>query len=175
MKKNLITVIILALVVVNLVLTAVLTISIVPETKKANELITKVCSAIDLDLRAGDTEGSLSIDVADMVDYAVDGGATQTINLADSGDGNLHYAVLGISLSLDSTNEDYATYGEGTGNLDAQDNLICDTIKTVVASHTIEDMRTNEDQVKEEILEALQTLFKSSFIVRVNFSSATYQ
>ncbi len=34
MKKNLITVVILALVVVNLVLTAVLTISIVPETKK---------------------------------------------------------------------------------------------------------------------------------------------
>ena len=97
MKKNLITVIILALVVVNLVLTAVLTITIIPETQKANELITKVCSAIDLDLQAGDTAGSLSIDVADMVDYPVNGGETLTINLVDG------YAVLGISLSLDST------------------------------------------------------------------------
>ena len=85
MKKNLITVVILALVVVNLVLTAVLTISIVPETKKANELITKVCSAIDLDLVAGDTAGSLSIDVADMKDYAVNTGGTMTINLKDNG------------------------------------------------------------------------------------------
>ncbi len=173
MKKNLITVIILALVVVNLVLTAVLAITIIPETQKANELITKVCSAIDLDLQAGDTAGSLSIDVADMTDYSVNSGETLTINLADSGDGNLHYAVLGISLSLDSTNPDYVTYGSGA--LEPQDNIICDTIKTVIASHTIEDMRNNEDTVKEEILESLQTLFKSSFIVRVNFSSATYQ
>ena len=41
MKKNLITVITLALVVMNLVLTVILTITILPETKKANELITK--------------------------------------------------------------------------------------------------------------------------------------
>ncbi len=174
MKKNLITVVILALVVVNLVLTAVLTISIVPETKKANELITKVCSAIDLDLVAGDTAGSLSVDVADMVDYAVNGGATMTINLKDSGDGNMHYAVLGISLSQDSTNPDYAEK-YNSGDLTTFDSIISDTIKTVVSNHTIDDMRTKEDEVKEEILEALQGLFKSSFIVRVNFSSATYQ
>lgn len=174
MKKNLITVVILALVVVNLVLTAVLTISIVPETKKANELITKVCSAIDLDLVAGDTAGSLSIDVADMVDYAVNTGGTMTINLKDSGDGSLHYAVLGISLSLDSKNEDFAEkYNADT--MATYDNVISDTIKTVISGHTIEEMRTQEDAVKEEILEQLQGLFKSSVIVRVNFSSATYQ
>lgn len=174
MKKNLITVVILALVVVNLVLTAVLTISIVPETKKANELITKVCSAIDLDLVAGDTAGSLSIDVADMVDYAVNTGGTMTINLKDSGDGNLHYAVLGISLSLDSKNEDFAEKYNAT-TMATYDNVISDTIKTVISGHTIEEMRSQEDAVKEEILEQLQGLFKSSVIVRVNFSSATYQ
>ena len=174
MKKNLITVVILALVVVNLVLTAVLTISIVPETKKANELITKVCSAIDLDLQAGDTAGSLSINVSDMEDYAVNEGATMTINLKDGGDGELHYAVLGVSLSQDSTNEDYINTYQ-TDGLGKYDNVISDTIKTVVSGHTIDEMRNNEDAVKEEILEALQTLFKSSFIVRVNFSSATYQ
>ena len=173
MKKNLITVVILALVVVNLVLTAVLTISIVPETKKANELITKVCSAIDLDLVAGDTAGSLSVNVENMVDYAVNGGATMTINLKDSGDGEAHYAVLGVSLSQDNQNEDYIN--KFATGLDAYDNIISDTIKTVIQNHTIDDMRNNEDAVKEEILEALQSLFKSSFIIRVNFSSATYQ
>ena len=139
MKKNLITVIILALVVVNLVLTAVLTITIVPETQKANELITKVCSAIDLDLQAGDTAGSLSIDVANMVDYAIPD--SMTINLADSGDGQAHYAVLSISLSLDSANEDYATYG--SGDLSAYESVIKNDILSVVSSHTLEDMRNN--------------------------------
>ena len=174
MKKNLITVVILALVVVNLVLTAVLTISIVPETKKANELITKVCSAIDLDLQAGDTAGSLAVNVEDLFDYAVNSGETMTINLKNSGDGKDHYGILGISLSLDTTNEDYSKFGDGAGDLSAYDNVISDTIKSVVASHTVDEMRNNEEGVKEEILEALQTLFKSSVIVRVNFSSATY-
>ena len=142
MKKNLITVIILALVVVNLVLTAVLTITIIPETQKANELITKVCSAIDLDLQAGDTAGSLSIDVADMVDYPVNSGETLTINLVDG------YAVLGISLSLDSTNEDYATYAPD-GTLSGQDNIISDKINSVIKKHTVQEMIDNEDQIKE--------------------------
>ena len=172
MKKNLITVVILALVVVNLVLTAVLTITIVPETQKANELITKVCSAIDLDLQAGDTAGSLSIDVADMVDYAV-GDEALTINLADSGDGACHYAILSVTLSLDSKNEDYATYNNG--DLSAYASVIKNDIISVVSAHTIDDMKNNEDAVKEEILEDMQALFKSDFIVRVNFASATYQ
>ncbi len=172
MKKNLITVVILALVVVNLVLTAVLTITIVPETQKANELITKVCSAIDLDLQAGDTAGSLSIDVADMVDYAV-GDEALTINLADSGDGASHYAILSVTLSLDSTNDDYATYNNG--DLSAYSSVIKNDIISVVSAHTIDEMRNNEEAVKEEILEDMQALFKSSFIVRVNFASATYQ
>ena len=173
MKKNLITVVILALVIVNLVLTAVLTITIVPETKKANELITKVCSAIDLDLQAGDTAGALSIDVNDLVDYAI--ADSLTINLADSGDGEKHFAVISVSLSLDKTNEDLAKFGDGAGNLSAYDSVIKNDIISIVSSHTIEEMRNEEDAVKAEILENFQTLFKSNVIVRVNFSSATYQ
>ena len=48
MKKNLMSVLILALVLVNLILTGILTITILPQTKKSNELVNKVCSAIDL-------------------------------------------------------------------------------------------------------------------------------
>ena len=48
MKKSVITLLTLVLVLVNLVLTALLTFTIMPETKKANELITKVADAIDL-------------------------------------------------------------------------------------------------------------------------------
>lgn len=48
MKKNLITVIILALVLANLILTAILVFTIIPQTKKSNQLIDQVCSAINL-------------------------------------------------------------------------------------------------------------------------------
>ena len=50
MKKNLMTVIILALVLVNLVLTAILAFTIIPQTRKSNQLIDKIASAIDLEL-----------------------------------------------------------------------------------------------------------------------------
>ena len=49
MKKNLISVLILALVFANFVLTAILMFTVLPETQKANTLIEKVCSAIDLE------------------------------------------------------------------------------------------------------------------------------
>ena len=53
MKKNLMTVIILALVLVNLVLTAILAFTIIPQTRKSNQLIDKIASAIDLELEDG--------------------------------------------------------------------------------------------------------------------------
>ena len=53
MKKNLISVIILALVFVNVVLSGLMVFSILPETQKANKLIEQVSSAIDLELKNG--------------------------------------------------------------------------------------------------------------------------
>ena len=58
MKKNLMTVIILALVLVNLVLTAILAFTIIPQTRKSNQLIDKIASAIDLELEDGVSCGS---------------------------------------------------------------------------------------------------------------------
>ena len=89
MKKNLVTVITLALVLVNLVLTVVLTISIVPETKKANELITKVCGAIDLDLESGSATSAENIPIEDLEVYNIED--KMTINLKKGEDGKDHF------------------------------------------------------------------------------------
>ena len=98
MKKNLITVITLALVVMNLVLTVILTITILPETKKANELITKVCSAIDLDLESGSATSNADIPIDQIDVYDIED--QQTINLKSSGDGKDHFAVITVSISM---------------------------------------------------------------------------
>ena len=82
MKKNLITVIVLALVLVNLVLTAILTITILPETKKANELITQVCSAINLELNSGSVKSdATSVPIDQLAAFDIE---EMTINLKDS-------------------------------------------------------------------------------------------
>ena len=53
MKKSMLNVIILALVLVNLVLTVILTFSLVSTNKKTNSLINKVAQIIDLDVAGG--------------------------------------------------------------------------------------------------------------------------
>lgn len=173
MKKNLITVIILALVFVNLILTIMLTVTVMPEAKKANELISKVCNAIDLDLQAGDASGAIKVAASDLKFYNVP--ESITVGLAKSSDGVQHYVVINVSLSLDSTHKDYkgGTWTETT--LSPYDTMIRSAIIEVVSRHTIQDFEVDRPLIQDEILEALQTQFATSAIVSVGFSGVTYQ
>ena len=92
MKKNLMSVLILALVLVNLILTGILTITILPQTKKSNELVNKVCSAIDLELESGDGTESASIPMDQVETYKIED--AMTINLKTGADGETHYVKL---------------------------------------------------------------------------------
>ena len=172
MKKNLISVLILALVVVNLVLTAVLTFTIVPQTKKSNELINQVCSAINLELESGDNKDTTSVPIENIEVYNITD--SFTVNLADSGDGKKHYAVFSVGLSMNTQSEGYTTYG-GTDGLTAKETIIRSEINTIVSSYTIDEFNAEgQKAVKEEILETMQNMFGGTdFIVGVNFSSVT--
>ncbi len=170
MKKNLISVLILALLVVNLVLTAILTLTILPETKKSNELITQVCSAINLELKSGEATAASTVPIDDIETYDIPD--SMTINLKRGEDGKDHYAVLTVSLSLNKGNDDYSTYQP---TLEAKQSLIKNEINTIVSGYTYEEIREDQQQVQDAILEDLQRLFDSDFIVSVGFSSATYQ
>ena len=129
MKKNLMSVLILALVVANLVLTAILMISVVPQTKKANQLITKVCSAIDLELEGGKDNSSINIPIERLETIAIDDGASMTINLKDNGDGVGHYAVISVALAVDNKSDGYKTFGiEG---VTAKKDIIKDIVNKV--------------------------------------------
>ena len=170
MKKNLITVITLALVVMNLVLTVILTITILPETKKANELITKVCSAIDLDLESGSATSSANIPIDQIDVYDIED--QQTINLKSSGDGKEHFAVITVSISMDKKNKDYKDLQPEVEN---KVELIKGEINNIVSQYTIDEIKNNQSAVQNEILKDLQKMFGSNFIVAVGFPTAQYQ
>ncbi len=170
MKKNLITVITLALVVVNLVLTVILTITILPETKKANELITKVCSAIDLDLESGSATSNANIPIDQIDVYNIED--QQTINLKSSGDGKDHFAMITVSISMDKKNKDYK---ELQPEVENKVELIKGEINNIVSQYTMEEIKDNQSAVQNEILKDLQKMFGSDFIVAVGFPTAQYQ
>ena len=170
MKKNLITVVILALVLVNLILTAILTITILPQTKKANELITQICSAINLELRSGSvTSDSMSVPIDKVASHDI---PEMTINLKDSGDGKSHYATVSVSLSMNTESDGYKEYGE---TMAERDSLIKSQINAVVSGYTYEEFTANQQEVQNAILADLQKLFSSDFIVSVGFPTVTSQ
>jgi flagellar basal body-associated protein FliL len=169
MKKNLISVLILVLVLVDTILTAILLITVLPQSQKANELITKVCSAIDLELESGETVNTSQVPIADQEVYDI--ADSLTINLKKDTDGTDHYAVLTVSLTLNKTDEDYETYQP---TLSTNESMIKSTINNVVSGYTYDEIRNDQQAVQDAILEELQTMFDSDFIIGVGWT-ATFQ
>lgn len=172
MKKNLISVIILALVFANFVLTAMLLFTVLPETKKANQMIESVCSAIDLDLNSGAATGTSNVPLDKIVDYKLNGGESFTLNFSTSDNGESHYLVVKMSLSLNIESDGYSTYG---ADLSGKESIISDDIQRIVHSYTMEKYNENHDALQKEILSNLQEKFGKDYIVGVNFNSPLTQ
>lgn len=176
MKKNLISIIILALLIVNIVLTSVMMFSVMSTNKKTAKLVTDIASAISLEL--GEEEEGEPAEVVPMED-------TQTYTIADlrillkkaepsaegEADEDDHYALLNVTLSMNSKHKDYKTYSD----LSTREDLIKGQINDVVSQYTLDQAKESNQQIEDEILNKIQTLFDSDFIFDVTLSSYLYQ
>ena len=90
MKKNMLTIVAIALSLVNLVLTAVIMLSVVSSAKTTNALVSNIASIIDLELESDTTKNKVAMSDMDVVNFEV----PLQINLKASGDGKDHYAVI---------------------------------------------------------------------------------
>ena len=169
MKKNLMSVIILALVLADLVLTAILAFTIIPQTKKSNALIDQICAAINIELEGGyNMDGSaIPIEAKEPYDIA----ENFTVNLADG-----NYAVFSVGLIMNTESEGYKTYA-GAEGLASKETIIRGEINSIVAGYTIDQFNADGNKaVKADILKAMQEMFGSKdFIVEVSFSSVNTQ
>lgn len=170
MKKNLISVLILALVFANFMLTAILMFSVLPQTKKANELITKVCQAIDLDLNSGASSALDNIPMDKREEYRVDGGKDIQVTLAASEDKKSHYAIVNVTIVLNKGSDNYKKYNQEF--LNGQDSTIRNVILTTISRRTVDEMRNVDVQlsVQDELREEMQAMFGGDYIIAVNFS-----
>ena len=85
----------------NLILTAVLVFSIIPQTKKSNELIDQVCAAINIELEGGQNKDSSAVPIRKREIAVYNITDNFTVNLADNG--KKHYAVFSVGLSVNKT------------------------------------------------------------------------
>ncbi|MBA4686930.1 MAG: flagellar basal body-associated FliL family protein [Candidatus Galacturonibacter soehngenii] len=171
MKKNIFSILILAFVIVNLVLTTIMMFSIVPMAKKTNALITQICSVLDLELEANksaDGEENISIDQIATYDIA----DKFTVNLKKDGDGKDHFAVFSVTLSMDTKKEGYKTYGE---KISEKESLIKSEINDVVSSFTLEEAQSDREALQEALKQRMIKMFDSDFIIKVAFRDIVFQ
>ncbi len=174
MKKNMISVIILALLIVNVVLTAIMMFSVTGASKKTAALVDNIATALDLELAASG-EGVAQEEAVSMKD-------TETYPFAEpmtiplkktEGDDKDHYCIVSITLSINTKADGYKDYGSAE-NLASMEGLMKDEINSVFAQYTTEEARNNQEAIKKEILERLQTMFDSKFIYNVSFGDIMF-
>ncbi|BCN31525.1 flagellar basal body-associated FliL family protein [Anaeromicropila herbilytica] len=171
MKKNILTVVILALCIMNLVLTALIVFVVVPSTAKTNKVISDVATIIDLELDSPKENPNENVKVTDIENYTVE--EKQVINLKiDPVDKQQKYVSLQLSLSMNKKNDDYATLQP---EVEKNITKITEIVANVFSKYTKTEAQLHKDEIKAEVLKQIQDLFKSDFIIDVAFGSIIYE
>lgn len=171
MKKNILTIVIMASTILNLILTIVMMFSVVPGMNKTNKLIDKVASAIDLEMDAQEQEEA-EYTVEDLEAYEIKFDSKQTINLKGvEGDKESHFAMIeGVVVSFNTKADDYDKVSESAK---AANVYIIDCVKEALAEQTIATL--NEQTVKEVALAKIQEFYGSKCIVRLSLTGFMFQ
>ena len=177
MKKNLISIVILALLIVNIVLSAIMMFSVVGESRKTSALVNNIATALHLELSAGNGEGEAAkeaIPMSDIDTYDISEKMTIPLKVEVNAEGEeeVHYFISNITLSMNTKDKGYKKY---SADLENRESLIKGEINDVISQHTVEDARNNQAQIGEEILARIQKLFDSEFIFNVTFSDTMVQ
>ncbi len=171
MKKNIISIVILALLIVNIAISALTLASVMGTNKKTAALVTDIAAAIKLDLGEDAIEEAVSVPMEDVVTYdIVDMLIPLKKDVAEEKD---HYVQISLTLSMNSKDKDYKAYGD----LTTRESLIKGEIHDVVAGYTIDEVKDREimHSIEKQILERIQTLFDSKFIYKVTVTGSLPQ
>ncbi len=177
MKKNMLSIIILALLIVNIVLTSVMMFNVTSTNKKVADLVGNIATVMNLELTVPGQETKEEISLKDTAFYAI--AQPMTMPLASEidaeGKSKQGYLVCNVSFSLNTKHKDYKTYGSDEA-MAAQEGLIKDAINSIVSKHTSSELQADPglEALKAEILAAVQELFQSDFIYKVSISEVKY-
>lgn len=170
MKKNLISVLILALMVVNIVLTAIMMFSVMGTAKKTGKLVSDIATVLSLELTPKEEEEEpTEVSMADTEVFDI---TENTILLKKGDDGKEHYCITSVSVMMNTKHEDYATYSETMGS---KVSVMKSIVSEVFGSRTVDEAREDTEEMKAEVLAKLQEAFGSTFIYKVTFSDTLYQ
>lgn len=177
MKKNLISIVILALLIVNIALTAIMMFSVVGTSRKTAALVDNIATALNLELTAGGEDGEVEkvvVPMSDIEPYTISEKMTipLKVEVNEDGEEKQHYFIANITLSMNTKDKGYKKYGE---EMESRESLIKGEITDVISQCTVDEARNNQEEIKDEILAGIQEMFESEFIFNVTFSDTMIQ
>ena len=184
MKKNLLSILILALVIVNMAMTAFVLFSVMSTNAKTAALVTDIAGALELEANSGmNGDGSglgsnVNVAIADRMTYTLGkaDGSNMTFSLKTGADGQQHYAVVtAVVLFMDASNADYKTHGTPE-QLTANSVALQGVAGNIFSAHTLDELNADQAAIKQELLAAFQEYYGGSkFIYDVNLSGLLTQ
>lgn len=174
MKKNLISIIILALLIVNIVMTAFMMFTVIPANKKTIALVGDVAAAMNLELtdptlmtNAGDNV----VSVEDTMTYDI--GDQMTISIRKGEDGKDHYALVSVSLCMNTKSPDYESYGADVAN---KESMIKSEINAAIGELNYDECQAmTTSEIQDLVLQRIQKMYNSDFIYKVVFRDIIFQ
>lgn len=170
MKKNLLSILILVLLIVNIALSAVMMISVTRTNKKTADLVTSIATVLNLELYQPGGISVADVPLADTETYDITGLMIPVV----TAEGRQGYVMFDMALQQNIKHKDYKKNG-GADNIAQRESMIKDVVNSVVSAHTLEEFQSDTDGIREEILSAIQKLYSSDFIYRISISGVKYQ
>jgi flagellar FliL protein len=179
MKKNLLSIIILFLLIVNISLTAVMMFSLVLPNQKALALMTDVATILRLELPsvnvAGGTYVAPEVALKNVETYNVNGGESMMIPLKRGPeDTSTSFFMARAALSMDTKNKGYKD--TDSGDLSVVDTMIQDVIIRVFGGYSMAEVLDQEifEEIRTKIIIGLHDLYGSEFIFSIQFRDVIY-
>ncbi len=183
MKKNLVSIIILALLIVNLFLTCFMMFSFTGAAQKTWMVVSDIAYAMDMakgGTPATEAAEAEDVPVTDQVPYNITEPMTIPLKAeppaADGTTSPTSYIIIQASLQLNSKHEDYKDFGEG--DLTQYVAIIQDEIISVFGRYTKSDVLSEErdtlTQIKSEIVAQLRDRLNSEIVYDISFRDIKY-
>lgn len=180
MKKNLLSILILVLLIVNIALTVVMMISVTGTNKKTGELVTSIATVLNLELY---NPGGIPVadvplsetETYDMTEMMIPLKRSTIVNEDGTTEvsSKQPYIMFTPSIYQNMKHEDYKAYG-GAEKMATRATMIQDVITGVVREHTLEECQEDLDSIRDEILAEIQKLFDSNFIFKIGLNGIKY-
>lgn len=173
MKKNILTILILAATLVNVTLSAVCVFVAMPAYKKTNNLITNLNKILELELHGETTAipyDPNKVPAKNKEILTLEKGEMYVKLTSDAGETKAKYIQVELGIVLNIKEKDYKTLKD---LVIANESLIRDMMREVISKYTASNIEENEANIKKELLERLQKEFDSVCIIEIVFPTFT--